>query len=195
MPQILISYCRVPHKACISTWDLCCLYFRGSSSWKKTTSRGQMGGWGFLVHLLSAMIICSRIKIIHLASLYLSASLFAAKAIRSALSFLLFTKGGEQEGGDPLSVCKCVWREGQGALSAPVCLGSGVYVYGCLCAYVCVCVSVRTSREAKWAEVAVWCRGGGVGGVGADGLNHCSGLVWGLKCQHASALLSQLAKH
>lgn len=97
-----------------------------------------MGGWGFLVHLLSAMIICSRIKIIHLASVYLSASLFAAKAIRSALSFLLFTKGGEQEGGDPQSVCKCVWREGQGALSAPVCLGSGVYVYGCLCVWVCM---------------------------------------------------------
>lgn len=67
-----------------------------------------MGGGGFLVHLLSAVIICSRIKIIHLASLYLSASLFAAKAIRSALSLLSFTKGGEQEGGDPLSVCKCV---------------------------------------------------------------------------------------
>lgn len=166
MPQILISYWRVPRKTCISTKDLGCLYFRGPSSWRKTTSGGQMEGWGFLVHLLSAMIICSRIKIIHLASLYLSASLFAAKAIRSALSFLLFTKGGEQEGGDPLSVCKCVWREGQGALSAPVCLGSGVYVYGCLCVCVCLCACVCASCEVKWAEVAVWCWGRGWGQTG-----------------------------
>lgn len=44
-------------------------------------------------------------------------------------------------------MCVSVCEEGQRVLRAPVRLGSGVDVYGCLQVCVCVCLSVCTHRR------------------------------------------------